>query len=144
MGHQSPLEVNLTPQFFFFLIGGLLPYNIVLVSAIQQRESALGIQTSPPLKRPSHLPPHSIPLGCHRAPWVIQRIFTGSHFVHVSMFCVHASLLLSPFIPHSPSPTVSTHLFSTSVSPLLPCKWVCQYHLSRFHMRALIYDIHSV
>ena len=50
-------------------------------------------------------------------------------------------MLFSPFIPSSPPPAVSTSLVSISVSPLLPCKWVHQYHLSRFHMHALIYNI---
>ena len=36
-------------------------------------------------------------------------------------------------IPHSPSPTVFASLFSTSASPLLPCKSVHHCHLSRFH-----------
>ena len=47
---------------------------------------------------------------------------------------VYVSILLSQFIPPSPSPTVSTSLFSMSVSPLLPYKQVHQYHLSRFHI----------
>ena len=38
----------------------------------------------------------------------------------------------------APSPTVSTSLFFLSGTPLLPCKW---YHLSRFHIYVLIYDI---
>ena len=37
-------------------------------------------------------------------------------------------------IPPSPSPAVYISLFSTSMSPVLPCKWVHQYHLSRFHI----------
>ena len=36
---------------------------------------------------------------------------------------------------------LSTNLFSMSVSPPLLCKEVHQYHLSRFHMYVLIYDI---
>ena len=39
-------------------------YNVVLVSAIHQHEWAIGVHMSPP----SLLPPHPIPLGCHRAP----------------------------------------------------------------------------
>ena len=48
---------------------------------------------------------------------------------------------------HHPLPTavfpplVSIRLFSTSMSQLLPCKMVHLYHLSRFHIHALIYDI---
>ena len=35
-------------KFYLFLIGGWLLYNIVLVSAIHQHESATGIHMSPP------------------------------------------------------------------------------------------------
>ena len=41
-----------------FLIGGELLSNVVLVSAIHQYESAMGIHTSPPLEPSSHFPPH--------------------------------------------------------------------------------------
>ena len=54
---------------------------------------------------------------------------------------VYVSTLLFQFIPGSPSPAVSTHLFSMSVSPLLSCREIHQYHLSRFHIYALIYNI---
>ena len=50
-------------------------------------------------------------------------------------------MLLSQFIPPTPSPAVSVSLFSMSVSLLLSCTWVHQYHFSRFHMYVLIYDI---
>ena len=47
-----------------------------------------------------------------------------------------------PSPPHRGFPhLVSIHLFSTSVSQLLPCKPVHLYHFSRFHIHALIYDI---
>ena len=35
-------------SFIKFLIGGYLLYNVVLVSAIQQHESAISIHISPP------------------------------------------------------------------------------------------------
>ena len=47
----------------FFLTGGKLLYNVVLVSATQQRESAINTHMSPVV----HSPPHPTPLGCHRA-----------------------------------------------------------------------------
>ena len=50
------------------------------------------------------------------------------------------TMLFSQFVPFSSSPTMPTSLFM-SASPLLPCTWVHQYHLSRFHMHALIYNI---
>ena len=53
--------------------------------------------------------------------------------------CAHTSVPISQFIPHTPS--VSSHPFPTSVSLLLPWKWVHLYHCSRFHIHALIYGI---
>ena len=50
-------------------------------------------------------------------------------------------MLFYQFVPPFSSPTVSASLFSMSVSPLLLCKYVHQYHLFRFHIYALIYDI---
>ena len=45
------------------------------------------------------------------------------------------------FLP-APAPAPrSTGLFSMSASPLLPGKQVHQYHLSRFHIDTLIYNI---
>ena len=44
-------------------------YNVVLVSAVQQSESAICIHIPPyplPLESPSH-PPYPIPLGGHKA-----------------------------------------------------------------------------
>ena len=41
--HGLPFRL-LTPYFFLFLISGQLPYNIVLVSAMYQYESAIGIR----------------------------------------------------------------------------------------------------
>ena len=40
---------------------------MVLVSAIHQYESAIGIYMSPPLDHPSHLPPYATSLGRLRA-----------------------------------------------------------------------------
>ena len=45
-------------------------------------------------------------------------------------------MLLSQFVPPSPSPTVSRSLFSMSASPVLPCRWVHWYHLCRLHICA--------
>ena len=45
-----------------------LLYNIVLVSAIHQHESAIGVRSPLSLEPPSHHPPHPTSLGCHRAP----------------------------------------------------------------------------
>ena len=50
-------------------------------------------------------------------------------------------MLLSQIIPPSPSLAVPQSLSFMYMSPWLACKWDHQYHLSRFHTNALIYDI---
>ena len=109
-------------------------YSIVLVSAIRQHGSATGKHMSLPswISLPSPTP--ATPLGCHRAlNWAPCVSFTyGNGYV---------SVLFSQFVPLSPPPTVFTSLFSMSASPLLQCKWVHQYRLSRLHTHALIYNI---
>ena len=40
--------------------------------------------------------------------------------------------------PLLPLPAMSTSLFSVSVSPLLSCKYIHQYHISRFHVVAVV------
>ena len=47
------------------------------------------------------------------------------------------SVLLSQVGPLFPAPTVSTRRLSISASLFLSCKWVDQYHFSRFHIYAL-------
>jgi len=65
----------------------------------------------------------------------------NSHWLSVLHTVVYVSMLLSRFISHSLYPVVSISLFSMSASLLLPYKYVHQYHFSRFHIYALIYDV---
>ena len=62
----------------------------------------------------------------------------ASYFIHGS---VYMPMLLSQFITSSPSPTVSTNLFSASASLFLPHRETHQYHFSRFHIDVLIHSI---
>ena len=64
-------------------------YNFVLVSAIHQHESAVDIHMSP-LEPASHLPLHSTPLGCHRAPHLSSLHHTvNPHYLSIlHMDCV--------------------------------------------------------
>ena len=106
-------------------------YSVVLVSAVYPFF----------LKPPSHTSSHPITLGHHRAPGsvpcAIQQLPTNC-FTHGS---IYVSVLLSPFVLPSPSPTLSTSLFPMSAFPLLPCRQVHQYYLFRFRIYVLIYDI---
>ena len=83
----------------------------MLVSAVQQRKSAIIIHISLPSW--ASLPyPHPTPLGHHRVsgwlPVLYSNISPAICFTHGS---VYMSMLLSPFVPLSPSPTVSTSPF---------------------------------
>src|SRR5574341_43077 len=54
---------------------------------------------------------------------------------------LHVSMPFSRIFPPSPSPTESKRLFYTSVSLLLSCTQGYCYHLSKFHIYALVYCI---
>ena len=115
-------------------------YSILLVSAVHQHESAIGVHMPLPLEPSSHLPPNSNTVHCHRVP-NLNSLHLTANFHWLSVFTLYVSMLFSQFVPPSSSPAVSTSLFSVSASPLLPCKQAHQYYLSRFHVHALIYDI---
>ena len=61
--------------------------------------------------------------------------------IHFTYDNIHVSMLSSQIIPPLPSPTESKSLFFTSVSLLLSCIQYHHYHLSKFHIYALIYCI---
>ena len=95
------------------------------------------------LESPSHFPPHPTPLGSHRAPDLSSLCYTAdfhwlSNFTHGN---VYVSMLLSQFVPPSSSPSASTSLFSMSASVLLPCRQFHQYHLSGFHIYAILHSV---
>ena len=91
---------------------------------------------------PSHLPLHPIPQGHPSAP----ALSTLSHALNLDWWCftydnIHISMPFSQIIPPSPSPTESRSLFFTSVSLLLSRIQSYRYHLSKFHIYALVFCI---
>ena len=90
----------------------------------------------------SHLPPHTIPLGLPSAP-APSILYHASNLDcrFVSHVIIHVSMPFSQIIPPSPFPTESKRLFYTSVSLLQSRIHGYLYHLSKFHIYALVYCI---
>ena len=85
--------------------------------AIHQHGSAMGI--------------HMHPVSCIKPGLAIRFLYD----------IIHVSMPLSQIIPPSPCPTESKRLFSISASPLLSHIQGYRYHLSKFHIYALVYCI---
>ena len=96
----------------------------------------------PILNPPPSQPPHTIPLGLRSAPAPsIQHRALNLDWHLVSYMTFHVSMPFSQIFPPSPSPTESIRLFYTSVSLLLSHTPGYCYHLSKFHIYALVYCI---
>ena len=124
---------------FIFLILFYLTLQYCIGFAIYQNESATGIHVFPILNPP----PSSLPIP---SLWVVP--------VHQPVSCIepglatrfiydiiHISMPFSQIISPSPSPRESKRLFYTSVSLLLSRTQGYCYHLSKFHIYALVYCI---
>ena len=110
--------------------------------AIHWHESATGVHVFPIL---NPLPPFSPshPSGssqCTSPKHPASYIETGL-VICFTYDNVHVSMPFSQIIPPSPSSTESKSLFYTSVSLLLSHIQVYHYHLSKFHIYALVYCI---
>ena len=88
-------------------------------------------------------PPHTIPLGRPSAPAPSNQYHASNldwRFIS-RMIIIHVSMPFPQIIPPFPSPTESKRLFYTSVSLLLSHIQGYSYHLSKFHIYALVYCI---
>ena len=96
----------------------------------------------PHYEPPSHLPPHTIPLG-HPSALAPSFLYPASNldWRFISYMILYMFQCHSPKSSPSPSPTESKRLFYTSVSLLLSRIQGCHYHLSKFHIYVLVYCI---
>ena len=137
------LYVNYTSVLKFYLFFILFfNFTILYWFAIYEHESATGIHMFPSW---TILPPPSLnhPSGssqCSSPKHPVSCIEPGlaTHFMYD---IIHVSIPFSQIIPPSPSPTESKILFYTSVSLLLSRIQGYCYHLSKFHIYALVYCI---
>ena len=132
-----------TPVFFFVCLFVLILFYFLTLQycigfAIYQNESATGIHVFPILNPPPSPYHPSGSSQCTSPKHPVSCIEPGlaTRFIYD---ITHVLMPFSQIIPPSPSPTVSIRLFYTSVSLLLSCIQGCCYHLSKFHMYALVH-----
>ena len=124
----------------FFILFYFLTLQYCIGFAIYQNESATGIPVFPILNPPPY-PYHPSKLSqCTSPKHPVSCIEPGlaTRFIYD---IIHVSMPFSQIIPPSPSPTESKRLFYTSMSLLLSHIHGYCYHLSKFHIYALVYCI---
>ena len=136
------LEFHFFKYKFIYFNWRLITVQYCIGFAIHQHESTTGIHVFPILNPP----PTSFPvpslwvISVHQpqASSIMHWTWTGDSF-HIWYYtCFNA---IFPNHPHPPSATESKRLFYTSVSLLLSRIQGYRYHLSKFHIYALVYCI---
>ena len=124
-------------QYFFILL-----YNIVLVLPHIDLNPPWVYMCSP-FWTPLPVPSSSHPSGSSQctSPKHPGSCIEPGLVIHVTCDNIHVLMPFSKIIPPSPSPTESKRRFYTSVSLLLSCVQGYHYHLSKFHIYALVYCI---
>jgi len=137
----SHIAIHDSYRYLFFLIlfyFKTLQYCIGF--AIYRNESATGIHVLPILNPPPSPYHPSGSSQCTSPKHPVSCIEPG--LATCSIYdIIHISVPFSQIIPPSPSPTESKRLFYTSVSRLLSRIQGYCYHLSKFHIYALVYCI---
>ena len=128
--------------FFNFYFYFILLYNTVLVLPyidMNQPRVYMSSQSWTPLTPPTpyHLS-ESSPCTSPKHPVSCVKHRLALRFLHDS---IHVSMPFSQIIPPSPSPSESESPFYTSVSLLLFRIQGHHYHLSKFHIYALVYSM---
>ena len=127
---------------FIYFNWRLITLQYCIGFAIHQHESAKGVHMFPILNPlPPRFPFH--PSGssqCTNPKHPVSCIKPGLA-IPFTYDNIHVSMPFSKIIPPSPSPTESKRLFYTSGSLLLSRTQGYCYHLSKFHIYALVYCI---
>ena len=102
---------------FIYFNWRLITLQYCIGFAIYQHESATGIHMFPILNTPSHLPPHTMPLGCPSAPapsiqyHALNLDWRFISYMILYMFQCHSPKLSHPLpLPQSPK-DCSIHLY---------------------------------
>ena len=132
--------LSLTWRLYIFLFFSFITLQYCIGFAIYQHESTSSMHVFPILYPPPSPYHPSGSSQCTRPKHPISCVEPGLATCFIYDI-IHVSMPFSQIIPPSPSPTESKRLFCTSVSLLLSRIQCYCYHLSKFHVYALVYCI---